>query len=231
MGWFICYTDPGIFPKTLWHGVCKGEEMNLTSKVFCIVVLMCSFLLILATGRSNVKNYEHVQTAIAEIYEDRLVVKGLIFELSSLLHEKEVAAVSGNATFFARDNHLVNQAIDEHLESFRETKLTEKEEATLTAFTKGIEQLKTTELENTFSSSGTIPESQSKKIKHQLHQLKAELITLSEIQLSEGKQKLNSAKQAVKQMNQFANLEYFALIILGVLMAGVLLVPRKKVAD
>lgn len=95
--------------------------MNITSKIICTMVILCSCVLIFLTGRTNVRNFEKVHTSIEEIYKDRLVVKGLIFDLSSLLHRKELAIVSGDQTFYVNTNESTNSQMAEHLSAFRST--------------------------------------------------------------------------------------------------------------
>lgn len=202
--------------------------MSLTSKIFCIAVLAASFLLILGTGRSNVRNFERVQGAIAEIYKDRLVVKGLIFQLSSLLHQKEIAVISNDITFFRQKNSSVNQKIEQHLKAFRETKLTDSEEATLSSFSNGIDRLKISENESRLSEVEIIVGEEARKLKSHLNRLKEDLETLSDIQLVEGEQKLKTGRHAVRRMNEFANLEFYALILISILMIGLFFVPRQS---
>lgn len=205
--------------------------MSLTSKVFCFFVFLSSFLLMLATGQSNVRNFERVQDSIAEIFEDRLVVKGLIFELSSLVHKKEIALVSNDVDFFKQKNKTVNAEIDEQLQAFWDTKLTKKEESTLKSFSQDIEKLKSSEAPDRLENKAKLPDDYARDLRPQIDKLKADLRTLSEIQLSEGKKKLKSCKLAVKRMNQFASLEYYTLILLAILMLGLFFVPSANDAE
>jgi hypothetical protein len=199
--------------------------MSLASKITCVSVLIGSFLLILATGRVNIRNFEKVQHSIEEIYKDRLVVKGLIFKLSSLLHEKEVALLSGNKSFFASDNNAINEQIDQHLKDFRATELTTQEELTLNQFSRGITALQNLEKQMTLESENWLTPKDSKNLMSQIETLRAKLKILSNIQLSEGERKLSNSEKAVESMNQFESIENYAMLFLCLLIAAFIFVP------
>ncbi len=193
------------------------ESMRATSKIIWTLILVCILLLILVTGQSNVRNFEKVQSSIETIYKDRLVVKGLIFELSSLLHQKEIAIISGNQTLYKEINESINAEIEKHLQSFRATQLTIYEEKTLDRFTKALQTLQARESALGLADGFDITEVNDKMLSAQFNGLQKDLKTLSEIQLSEGKRKLGISDKAVDSMNVFARFENYILIIFGVL--------------
>jgi hypothetical protein len=188
-------------------------------------VLFASFSMIFATGKTNIRNYENVQESIEGIYKDRLVVKGLIYNLASLLHEKELALASKDVTFFDKKNSLVNKEISKNLEDFRETKLTEKEASTLNSFSKSIDQLKIIEREENLSADGALNAETSQKLKSRIESLKEKLKVLSNIQLKEGQQKLKVGSYAVEQMNELALIETIGLIFIGLMMIAIIFIP------
>lgn len=190
-----------------------------------MAVLLCSFLLILATGRTNVRNYEKLQNSIEEIYKDRLVVKGLIFNLSTLLHKKELAIASNDSNFFLKNNKAVNNKIADLLRQFRETKLTQKEEDTLDLFSRGVKELQASENEISPSQKVTLSNTDYKKLKTKIEGLQNDLVVLSGIQLEEGLEKLKIGNHAVKQMNEFANIETYALVLIGIMMVALFFIP------
>lgn len=199
--------------------------MSVTQKIIWTLGLISVFLLILITGRSNIRNFEQIQASIEEIYKDRLVVKGLIFDLSSLVHRKEIANLTDDKNFYDLENETVNTEIENHVAAFRDTKLTPYEELTLNHFSKIIGKLK--ENEKKFA-----PSSQNKLLKAQIKTLKEDLITLANIQLLEGKKKLHSSDGAVESMNTFAIFENYILVIFGILMLVIIfVVPNEKRED
>ena len=108
--------------------------MNWAAKFTCIAVFLTSMLLIFAMGRTNVRHFKNVNRSIEEIYKDRLVVNGMIFELGGLLHKKELALVTNDSLFFDRDNKSINLLINDIIKNFKETYLTEREAQTLKNF-------------------------------------------------------------------------------------------------
>ncbi len=202
--------------------------MSLASKITCVSVLIGSFLLILATGRVNIRNFEKIQHSIEEIYKDRLVVKGLIFKLSSLLHEKEVALLSNNKSFFVSNNGNINDQIDQHLKDFRATKLTTQEELTLNQFSRGTKKLQKLEKQLSLESENWLTPENSRNLISQIETLRAKLKILSSIQLSEGERKLTNSEKAVESMNQFESIENYAMLFLSLLIAAFIFAPGPK---
>ncbi len=206
--------------------------MSIASKITWTLGLMCVFLLILLTGRTNIKNFETVQTSIEEIYKDRLVVKGIIFDLSSLLHRKEVATIKGDKSFFTGTNDSINKEIAEKIQLFRATRLTDDEAFTLGHFEKGISDLQKAEKKTGIAQGGSLSDTQSKWLAELTLVLKNDLKTLSGIQLSEGKRKLSQSDRAVASMNTFAEAEKYILIVFAALMlALIFLVPGPRQKD
>ena len=206
--------------------------MRATSKIIWTLILVCILLLILVTGQSNVRNFEKVQSSIETIYKDRLVVKGLIFELSSLLHRKEIAIITGNQILYKQINQSIDEEMAKHLLSFRATQLTIYEEKTLDRFTKALETLQAREKALGLSNGFDITEVNDKMLIAQFSGLQKDLKTLSEIQLSEGKRKLGISDKAVDSMNVFARFENYILIIFGILiLVLIFIVPGASAKD
>lgn len=204
--------------------------MKWTSKITCIVVFLSSLLLIFAMGRTNVRHFKEVQSSIEGIYKDRLVVNALIFELSSLLHKKQIAITANDESFFGRINASTNLQIEEYLREFRETYLTEFEEKTLNRFEEGLKQLYSLEkkVTNTNKNITILPFSQ--EIQGQISSLQIDLRTLLDIQLSEGKRKLNLSGKAVEAMDLNQTIENYSILIIGLLILGILLIPQPKIS-
>lgn len=200
--------------------------MNLLSRVVCIIITLSSLLLILAMGSTNVKNFEKVQSSIQEIYKDRLFVKGLIFELSTLLHSKEIAVVTNNKNFYLVKNDTINKKIENNLKSFRKTYLTPKEEKTLNLFSNDIQNLTSVEKKIMTSNKDRLPKADSTKLITILNRLQMNLITLSDIQLAEGKHKMQVSYTAVAKMQRFETLERYAIIILAILLFAFIFIPK-----
>ncbi len=203
--------------------------MSTLSKTVWALGLLCVFLFVLLTGRANIRNFEKVQDSIEEIYEDRLVVKGLIFDLASLLHRKEIANVSRNQAFYERLNESVNNQIGRHLQEFRATKLTPFEEKTLDHFAKSITELRSMEEELDLAGGIDLSPVEEQRLAAQIASLKEDLKTLSKIQLSEGRRRLGVSDKAVNSMNTLARIENYMMLIFAIVMlALVFAVPKPR---
>lgn len=198
--------------------------MSKTNKVIWVLGLMCAFLLILVTGQTNIRNFQKIQASIEEIYKDRLVVKGLVFNLLTSLHQKEIALISSDKSFFKGKNSSINSRIREDIRLFRETKLTRYENSTLDRFSQGVEDLIEREEKLLLSEKDNFFRIGSEPLREQVAELKENLKTLSEIQLSEGKKKLVTSTAAVESMNTFAIAENYILITFAILMLAVIFV-------
>ena len=203
--------------------------MSISNKITSFFVLLASFLLILATGRTNVRNFKNIQNSIQEIYKDRLVVKGVIFELSTLLHKKELANISNSVGFYTTYNNSVNEKIKKSIAEFKATELTPDEERTLREFSNDIDTLIDIEKNFNFSGGQKINLSDLEKHTSIIKSLQLNLKTLSGIQIQEGKRKLDISSKAVKSMYQYDSFENYAMIILAILMVIVLFIPKPKV--
>lgn len=196
--------------------------MSITSKIVFVLGLLFAFLLIFFSGRANLTHYEKIQHSIEEIYEDRLVVKGFIFELSSLLHQKEIANISGDKSFYTHTNPSVNLEMEKLLDAFRKTKLTHLEKQTLDKFSEDFNNLRSVEKKITQSDQDHLSRPQATLISEQFRNLHNDLKTLSKIQLAEGKHKLDVSKRASKSMRVYARVENVMLLIFVILVLAII---------
>lgn len=202
--------------------------MTVTSKVFCLFILACASLLILASGKSNLKNVEKIQHAIEAIYEDRLVVKGLIFDLSRLIHQKELALISGDQAFYQKGNAAVNTEIAEHLRTFYATKLTMPEAQTLNRFSEDLKKLQAIEKDFGLAGGDAPTPTEKVSLSKQIQTLHNDLQTLAEIQLVEGKGKLIASEAALQSMDTFIHIEKYMIFFFALLgLMLVVFVPRR----
>ena len=205
--------------------------MKWTSKITCVVVFLTSLLLIFAMGRTNVRHYKNIKKSIEDIYKDRLVVNGMVYDLASLLHKKEIAVISSDKDFFDRTNSSINLQIDEIIKEFKETYLTNFEEKTLLRFESGSKELQSVEGKMIFEKGEEINPLIAKRILSLLESLKVDLKTLSGIQLSEGKRKLQVSDKAVEAMELNQTIENYSILVIGLMILIVLLLPLPKKFD
>jgi len=205
--------------------------VTITHKVIWCLGLVAVLLFVFFTGQANRVNFAHVQQSIEEIYEDRLVVKGLIFEMSNILHRKEVAAIEEDQAYFAQLNDSVNAQLDAALRAFEATRLTSQEEGTLTSFSEGVARLKELERRLGLADEQEVSAEGMKRLRDLHDVLGEQLEALSKIQLSEGRRKLRLSVRAVDSMNVFFRIENIMLVAFFVLMVAIVfVVPGPKPA-
>ena len=200
--------------------------MKFLDKVKWILGISVVFFSILATNLIDRMSFERVKDSVVAIYEDRLVAKDLVFELSLLNHEKEVAQASNDAGFFSDRNAAVNDSIEQLTIKFLRTELTEKEARVFNDLQSNLVKLKGLE-----SSMALEQGSQQGDFKSQLVKIKENLNDLSEIQLVEGKRQVFLSERAMDTVDLFTKLEILVLIILAVLVQIIVIYRPKPSKD
>lgn len=203
--------------------------MSVFNKAIWVAGLLCAIIFILITGQINKRNYEKIQLSIEEIYKDRLVVKGLIYDLSSNLYLKKLALVSKDETFFSSENANRNLKVKEDLIAFRATKLTPLEDETLGKFSVGFKKLVESEKKFGLEEKSDVSKENALILTAQIEELLKNLDTLAGIQLEEGKKKVDMSSGAVTTMNFFERVENYFLLVLGILILIIIfLIPGDK---
>lgn len=203
--------------------------MSIINKALWSTGLILAIALILITGQTNIRNFEKVQNSIEEIYKDRLVVKGLIYNLVTDLHKKELALVNKDSSFFSSQNKVVNERLLKDIQTFRNTKLTPKEDETLRRFSLGVTKLIEQEKKANLASAPGISKETMTFLQAQIDILYKNLDDLSQIQLNEGKRKLANSGEAVASMNFFERVEnYFIIIFAALIFVILFVIPGEK---
>ncbi|MEQ9306478.1 MAG: chemotaxis protein [Marinoscillum sp.] len=197
----------------------------INSKFKWVIGLSLVFALILTTNVIDRNNFKRIKDSILSIYEDRLIAKNFVFELSLLLEEKSMALATADSTFFTGKNKGVNDQIRNFISQFWQTKLTAKEATTLKSFEDDFDKLVELEL-------ALLPQLNDQKADHklktQIQRLKTDLYTLSEIQISEGKKQFLIGAQAADSVELLTKLEIIMLVIIAGLVQFILLYNPKK---
>ncbi|MEQ8474209.1 MAG: chemotaxis protein [Marinoscillum sp.] len=191
----------------------------ISSKFKWILGLSLVFVLIVTTNLIDRNNFKRIRESIVTIYEDRLIAKNYIFELSLLLEEKTIElAASKDSTFFGSKSNVVNDQVESFIRKFHQTRLTTQEEATLKNF------------ENDFKALVLLEKSGDRiRVLNQIKRLKKDLYTLSEIQLKEGKKQLIIGSKAVNSVELLTRLEIIMLVIIAVIVLFLLIYnPKNK---
>lgn len=172
--------------------------------------LLLVFALIFATNILDKRHFKTAQNSINSVYEDRLLVKGYIYELNNIFHRKQLLVVTNDLT---QDEILSDQArIDTLIEKFSRTQLTYTESKYLDRLqedTQAFQQLAamadTSQLAQT-------------SLTNNLTGIQQTLNQLADIQIEEGENILKMAQHSLT-MNAFVSkMETWALIIIGIIL-------------
>lgn len=185
--------------------------MEIFNKIKWTLTLLLIFFLILATNSIDKKNFGKIKSSVVTIFEDRIVANDLIFEYLLLIHEKELALVSSNKSFFTDRNVHVNERLRQLNEQYKVTKLTPKEAIVFGDLRNDLEQL--------LSMEEKMDHQPRKENYHSLiKDIKVNLNKLSKIQLEEGRKQMALSKNTFKEVESFTRLENYCLIALAILL-------------
>ncbi|TXD85106.1 chemotaxis protein [Subsaximicrobium wynnwilliamsii] len=198
--------------------------MNFYNKVKWVLGILMVFILILSTNLIDRNNFARVKESVVTLYEDRLVANDLIFEMSRLIHEKDISLATNDSLYFSKRNRQVNEEINDNLAQFELTRLTRKEEQVFDELKSNIETLMTVEtnLERLWPNQNTKASNRISKIRINLHEL-------SKIQLNEGKRQLSISKKAMNTVELFTQIEIYLLIFLAIVIQIIVMYnPKRK---
>ena len=114
---------------------------GISKRLKWVAALLIVFLLIIATNLVDRQHFRRVKESVVTIYEDRLVVKDLIFELKLLVEQKRLALLTEDDSFFAEKSAEVNESIEDLIERFYATELTAEERDYLNALNDKTQKL------------------------------------------------------------------------------------------
>ena len=197
------------------------EKYNFRQKFNLALALLAVFFLILATNLVDRRHFETAQEALTSVYEDRVVAQHYIFEISTIVYQKEQQFIENNTNKWSVEN---DARIEELIEQFAGTKLTTSERRqfeSLKEHLTTLERIETKYRENsTHNNTQVIPEI----FKH----IKNDLNDLAETQILESKSKMFLAQKSLNTTNLLSNLELGLLIIVGIAIQFVIFYRIKK---
>lgn len=153
--------------------------MTFYNKIKWILGILMIFILILSTNLIDRTNFIRVKDSVVTIYEDRIIANDLIFEISKSIHEKEIAVVTLDTTYFNQSNLKVNNEIQNLISRFELTKLTAEESKIFNELKSNVQSLIDSEalFVNSNFNMGT-------EVSRYISKVKYNLSGLSKIQLS-----------------------------------------------
>lgn len=198
--------------------------MTFFNKIKWILGILLVFVLIAITNLIDRNNFIRVRDSVVTIYEDRLVAKELIYEMSKSVNAKEIALVSKDSVFFKEKNLKVNTQIKGFLSRFEQTKLTTEESKTFEDLKSNFNSLFNSEHnsldQNSENSSASLA---------LISDIKDNLDDLSKIQISEGSKQLAISKKAINTVELFTQIEIYLLVFLAIVIQIIVIYnPKAK---
>lgn len=197
--------------------------MTFFNKIKWILGILMVFVLIVTTNLIDRNNFIRVKDSVVSIYEDRLVAKNLILDISNSIHKKEIAVALTDSVFFENSNNGENKNIQNLISKFETTKLTKEESETFSDLKENLNQLNKTESEFV-KSSYTSKDDMFK----QISKIKKNLEDLSKIQLLEGSKQMSISKKAIDSVELFTQIEIYLLIFLAIVIQIIVMYNPKK---
>lgn len=200
-------------------------------KIRALFIISILLLLIYAKNLIERQSFQSISGTFTEVYNDRLVVEGYIFQISEHLFQIQKLVDHCNLDY---DYSKVVDEIEGHensilalVEDFEATNLTTQENEYLSDFKKIIvNDLTIKSYDLLFSETEGVNVDQVKLYDQKISQARRDLENLSTIQMQEGEKLISKAKRLINRSQIWAQFEVALLIILIIVMF--LLVFRKS---
>jgi hypothetical protein len=198
--------------------------MNIFKKLKWFFAVLGIFLIILATNLIDEKNFLRVEESVEIIYNERLLAKELLINVSIQFHQKELAYALNDSIYLQSQNDAVNAKISELLQMFVRAKSTKEEETILDELNENHAKL--IQLESKSQFKNRLYSSDCAQI---FSAINTNIIELSAEQVKEGKLQKFNARDAVDRIKLFSKIEIYILIFLAIILQGIILYnPKTK---
>ncbi len=198
--------------------------MNVFKKLKWFFAVLVIFLIILATNLLDKKNFLRVEESVETIYNERLLAKELLLNVSIQFHQKELAYALNDSIYLQSQNDVVNAKISELLEMFVRAKSTKKEETILNELNENHTKL--IQLEANANLKNRLYSTDCAQI---FSDINTNIIALSAEQVKEGRNQKFNARDAVDRIKLFSTIEIYMLIFLAIVLQVIILYnPKKK---
>ncbi len=193
--------------------------MKFYAKIRWVASILLVFFIVLITNLIDRANFNRLSYSVTTMYEDRIVASDILFELSGIIKEKHIAVLTSNAGFFNSENDKYNKKVDQLIDRYRITKLTEEEMVVFNQLQQELISLKKKE-----KASKALPDNDIIKSIESVDQY---LYKLSKIQLQEAKQQVFISNRVKETINLYTQGEIIFLIVMAVLVQIIILYKPK----
>ena len=202
----------------------KKQTMNIFKKLKWFFAVLSIFLIILATNLIDKENFLRVEESVETIYNERLLAKELLLNVSIQFHQKELAYALNDSIYLKSQNEAVNTKINELLQMFVRAKSTKKERSILNELNENHAKL--IQLESNANLKNRL---YSKDCAEIFSAINTNIIALSTEQVKEGKNQKFNVRDAVDRIKLFSTIEIYMLIFLAIVLQIIILYnPKKK---
>lgn len=195
------------------------DSVSKRKKVRALVIISFLLLLIYAKNLIERSSFKEISRAFSEVYDDRLVVKGYIFDISEKLFN--IQELIDHCDLDYDYSNIIDEITTSENEildiiaEFEKTKLTEQEAEYLSDFKEIIQNdLNIKSYELLYSDSSGVNIEQVKSYDEKISRARKDLEGLSDIQLSEGKKVMGKAKSLINRSQIWAQFEVALLLLI-----------------
>lgn len=196
-------------------------QQKTTAAILLAVVVAVVFVI----NRIESNKINELGTSMNSVYEDRLLVENYIFRLSGLLYEKKIlldqCASEKPTAELTRILNKQNTEIEELVDHYSLTYLTEQEEVLFNLFQKEVATIELEECQFLNSSAENENENQV-ALANNFYSATSLLRELSNLQVNVGRSANERSKQLVAGTNLLTHFELAMLIVIGLLIQALL---------
>lgn len=192
-------------------------------KARALIIIGILLLLLYTKNLLERQSFRSISNTFTEVYNDRLVVEGYIFQISENLFQIQKLVDHCNIDYdyskVIEEIAANERSILTIITDFEATNLTEQEAGYLADFKKIIESdLNIKSYDLLFSDSSGVNRTQVKIYDEKISLARTDLDNLSKIQMEEGEKLISKAKVLINRSQIWAQFEVALLIILVVVM-------------
>ncbi|TNE68224.1 chemotaxis protein [bacterium] len=194
--------------------------MKFFAKIRWVASILLVFFIVLITNIIDRDNFNRLSYSVTTMYEDRIVASDILFDMSGLIKVKQIAIITGDTLFMESQNDKLNIKLNNLIDNYSLTKLTEKEKLVFSQLQEEVQSLMQKE-----KSLKTVT---VESVLQSITKIDQRLQDLSNIQIQEGKRQVFLSDKAKDTINLFTQGEIVFLIIMAILIQIIILYKPKE---
>jgi hypothetical protein len=199
--------------------------MTLFQKFKWVGSISLVFLIVLSTNLIDQRNFNTLRDSVTTIYEDRIVANQLLFKMSMLIQEKEIALATLDSAFLEKRNNQINGKLEIWIDKYQQTKLTKEERNILNKLKEELILLERQKERYSYSTT-----TKNIELSNLIKTIDERLYALAKIQEKEGRRQMLISNEAISRIDLFTKAEIIFLIAMALLVPIIILYSPKKKA-